>query len=87
MKRKSREVRKIGMVTLQAVDGRMVSSGKGKRGILAGENRRLGIPPKNTTFEEAFREEADGRLSQKRIDVSKKRRGSIKREQGTIVCG
>ena len=41
------------------MDGGLVSSGKGKREVLAGHCKRLGVPSENEAFDQLFKKEVD----------------------------
>lgn len=56
---KSKREGKTEMATPRAVDGRMIRGGKGKRDTSRTHYRRLGIPSRNTAFDEAFKEQVN----------------------------
>lgn len=43
-----------GVATLRGVNGGLVSSGKGKKEVLAGHYKRLGVPSENEAFDQVF---------------------------------
>ncbi|CAB1103133.1 unnamed protein product [Ectocarpus sp. CCAP 1310/34] len=69
-----------GVATLRGVNGGLVSSGKGKREVLAGHYKRLGVPSENEAFDQAFKKEVDA-WAQKEEETSKADVGNVELEK------
>ena len=69
-----------GVATLRGVNGGLVSSGKGKREVLAGHYKRLGVPSENEDFDQVFKKEVDA-WAQKEEETSKADVGNVELEK------
>ena len=69
-----------GVATLRGVNGGLVSSRKGKREVLAGHYKRLGVPSENEAFDQAFKKEVDT-WAQKEEETSKADVGNVELEK------
>ncbi|CAB1119083.1 unnamed protein product [Ectocarpus sp. CCAP 1310/34] len=69
-----------GVATLRGVNGGLVSSGKGKREVLAGHYKRLGVPSENEAFDRVFKK-VDAWGQKKEEETSKADVGNVELEK------
>ena len=80
MVKKTAQEGNTGKATLRGVNGGLVSSGKGKREVLAGHYKRLRVPSKNEAFDQVFKKEVDA-WAQKGEGTSKADVGNVELEK------
>ncbi|CAB1098295.1 unnamed protein product [Ectocarpus sp. CCAP 1310/34] len=68
------------VATARGVNGGLVRSGKGKREVLAGHYKRLGVPSENEAFDQVFKKEVDA-WAQKEEETSKADVGNVELEK------
>ena len=75
-----------GIATLRAQNGKMVTSSKGKRRVLAAHYRKLGTPTTNKTFVAEFEEEINA-WAEANVDAPKKGRQWFRRVADRVHKG